>query len=62
MAADGGPRTPAACDPERGHGLDLTRTLADEWESRRPGRPDGLGSLGLAEHVTLQKKKKKKNQ
>ena len=28
---DGGPWTPAACDPERGHGLDIIRTLADEW-------------------------------
>ena len=28
---DGGPWTPAACDPERGHGLDIIRALADDW-------------------------------
>ncbi len=28
---DGGPWSPAACDPERGHGLDIIRALADDW-------------------------------
>jgi anti-sigma regulatory factor (Ser/Thr protein kinase) len=28
---DGGPRSPAACDPERGHGLNIIRALADDW-------------------------------
>lgn len=28
---DGGPWNPAACDPERGHGLDILRALADDW-------------------------------
>lgn len=28
---DGGPWSPAACDRERGHGLDVIRALADDW-------------------------------
>lgn len=28
---DGGPWSPAARDPERGHGLDIIRALADDW-------------------------------
>jgi serine/threonine-protein kinase RsbW len=28
---DGGPWTPAVADPHRGHGLDIVRTLADDW-------------------------------
>jgi anti-sigma regulatory factor (Ser/Thr protein kinase) len=28
---DGGPWSPAACDPERGHGLDIIRALTDDW-------------------------------
>ena len=28
---EGGPWTPAVADPERGHGLDIMRTLADDW-------------------------------
>ena len=28
---DGGAWTPAVADPERGHGLDIIRTLADDW-------------------------------
>ncbi len=28
---DGGPWAPAIADPERGHGLDIMRTLADGW-------------------------------
>ena len=28
---DGGPWSPGACDPERGHGLDIIRALADDW-------------------------------
>ena len=28
---DGGPWIPAVADPERGHGLDIMRTLADDW-------------------------------
>ncbi|MGH3219631.1 MAG: ATP-binding protein [Streptosporangiaceae bacterium] len=28
---NGGPWTPAAADPERGHGLDIIRALADDW-------------------------------
>ncbi len=28
---DGGPWSPAAYDPERGHGLDVIRALADDW-------------------------------
>jgi serine/threonine-protein kinase RsbW len=28
---EGGPWTPAVTDPERGHGLDITRALADDW-------------------------------
>ena len=31
VADDGGHWTPAACDPERGHGLDIIRALAYEW-------------------------------
>jgi anti-sigma regulatory factor (Ser/Thr protein kinase) len=27
----GGPWTPSVADPERGHGLDIMRTLADDW-------------------------------
>jgi len=28
---DGGPWTPAVADPDRGHGLDIVRTLTDDW-------------------------------
>ena len=28
---EGGRWTPAVADPERGHGLDIIRTLADDW-------------------------------
>ena len=28
---EGGPWTPAAAAPQRGHGLDIMRTLADDW-------------------------------
>jgi serine/threonine-protein kinase RsbW len=28
---EGGPWTPTVADPERGHGLDIMRTLADDW-------------------------------
>lgn len=28
---DGGPWVPGTCDPERGHGLDVIRALADDW-------------------------------
>jgi hypothetical protein len=28
---EGGPWTPAVADPERGHGLDIMRSLADDW-------------------------------
>jgi anti-sigma regulatory factor (Ser/Thr protein kinase) len=28
---NGGPWVPAACDPERGHGLDVIQALADDW-------------------------------
>jgi anti-sigma regulatory factor (Ser/Thr protein kinase) len=31
VADDGGAWAPAACDPERGHGLDIIQALADDW-------------------------------
>lgn len=37
---EGGPWTPAAPDPDRGHGLDILRSLADDWgiEGDQSGR------------------------
>ena len=37
---EGAPWTPAVADPECGHGLDIMRTLADDWgiEGDRDGR------------------------
>jgi anti-sigma regulatory factor (Ser/Thr protein kinase) len=47
---EGGPWTPAVADPERGHGLDIMRTLADDWVSKAitTAGPSGPASTGPA--------------
>jgi hypothetical protein len=45
---NGGPWTIAISDPARHHGLDIVRSLADEWGPARPPRWVRLRAAGVA--------------